>query len=128
MNIKNVLVPVDFSPPAQLAVNYAVSLARKFRAKLTLMHVVESASALARPFSAEGAKLEKEHRDQALRMLSALLAPEDQDDLDLQVVIKTGNIKKEISAVIREQGADIIREADIPVLSIPSDGWRSEHL
>jgi len=108
MNIRNVLVPVDFSPPSRLAVNHAISFARKFRAKLTLMHVVESASALAHPFNAESATIEKEHRDQALRMLSALLAPEDQDDLDLQIVIKSGDIKKEISAVIREQHADIV--------------------
>ena len=90
MDIKNVLVPVDFSPPSRLAVNYAVSLTRKFRAKLILMHVVESPSVLAHPFRAESARIEKEHGEQALRMLSALLAPEDQDDLDLRIVIKSG--------------------------------------
>jgi nucleotide-binding universal stress UspA family protein len=108
MNIKNVLVPVDFSPPSRLAVNYGVSLARTFRAKLTLMHVVESASALAHPFTSEDATIEKQHRDQAVRMLSALLGSEDQDDLDLRIVIKSGNIKKEIATVIREQHADIV--------------------
>ena len=106
MDIKNVLVPVDFSPASRLAVNYAVSLARKFRAKLILMHVVES-SVLAHPFRAESARIEKEHGEQALRMLSALLAPEDQDDLDLRIVIKSGDIKDEISSAIREQHADI---------------------
>ena len=99
MDIKNVLVPVDFSPPSRLAVNYGVSLARKFRAKLTLMHVVESLSAVAHP--------ESEPREQAMRMLSALLAPEDQDDLDLRIVIKSGNIKDEITSTIAEQHADI---------------------
>ena len=108
MHIKNVLVPVDFSPPSRLAVNYAVSLARKFRAKLTLMNVVESASALAHPFTAHSATIEKEHREQAARMLSALLGSEDQDDLDLRIVVKSGNIKNEILAVIREQHADIL--------------------
>jgi len=108
MNIKNVLVPVDFSPPSRLAVNYGVSLARKFRAKLTLMNVVESASALAHPLTAHSATIENEHREQASRMLSALLGSEDQDDLDLRVVVRSGNIKSEIAAVIREQHADII--------------------
>jgi len=107
MDIKNVLVPVDFSPPSRLAVNYGVSLAREFRAKLILMHVVESPSALAHPFSAESARIEKEHREQATRMLSALLASEDQDDLDLRIVIKTGDIKEEIASTISEQRADV---------------------
>ncbi len=107
MVIKNVLIPVDFSPPSMLAVNYGVSLARKFRAKLTLMHVVESPSALAHPFASEVARIEKDHREQATRMLSALLAPEDQDDLDLRIVIKSGDIKEEIASVIAEQHADI---------------------
>jgi nucleotide-binding universal stress UspA family protein len=107
MNIKNVLVPVDFSPPSMLAVNYGVSLARKFQAKLTLMHVVELPSALAHPFAAEGARIEKEHREGAMRMLSALLAPEDQDDLDLRIVMKSGEIKDEIISTIAERHADI---------------------
>jgi nucleotide-binding universal stress UspA family protein len=99
---------VDFSPPSRLAVNYGVSLARKLRAKLTFMNVVESASALAHPFTAHSATIENEHREQAARMLSALLGSEDQDDLDLRVVVKSGNIKNEIAAVIREQHADIV--------------------
>ena len=46
MHIKTVLVPVDFSPPSTVAVNYGISLARKFRSKLTLLHVIEPATAL----------------------------------------------------------------------------------
>jgi nucleotide-binding universal stress UspA family protein len=41
-------------------------------------------------------------------MLSALLGDEDQDDLDLRVVIKSGDIKDEICAAIREAKADIV--------------------
>jgi nucleotide-binding universal stress UspA family protein len=72
------------------------------------MNVVESASALAHPFTPHSATIEKEHREQAVRMLAALLGSEDQDDLDLRVVVKSGNIKNEIATVIREQHADII--------------------
>jgi nucleotide-binding universal stress UspA family protein len=108
MKIQNVLVPVDFSPPSRLAVNYGVSLARKLRAKLTLMNVVESPAAIAHPWTSHTATIDKEHREQAVRMLTALLGSEDQDDLDLGVVVKSGNIKKEIAAVIREQHADVV--------------------
>jgi nucleotide-binding universal stress UspA family protein len=107
MNIRNILVPVDFSPPSRLAVNYGVSLARRLRAKLTLMHVVESTPA-AEAFSKVTVTVEKQHREQAVRMLSALVVSEDQDDLDLRIVIRVGDIKDEIAAVIREERADIL--------------------
>ena len=34
-------MPLDFSPPSRKALNYALALARRFRAKLTLLHVIE---------------------------------------------------------------------------------------
>src|SRR5690349_19920617 len=108
MDIKNVLVPVDFSPPSQLAVNYGVAFARKLRASLTLLHVVESGAAVVVGFPVESTAIEERHRDQALRMLSALVAPEDQDDLDLRILIKSGDIKDKILSVIDEQHADIV--------------------
>src|SRR5205823_10923024 len=43
MKLKSILVPVDFSPPAQKALHYALSFAEQFGAKLTLLYVVEPA-------------------------------------------------------------------------------------
>src|SRR5687767_14662716 len=40
-DIKRILVPVDFSPSARLALDYAYSLAQKFEADLRLVHVCE---------------------------------------------------------------------------------------
>lgn len=40
MNIQHILVPMDFSPDAEHALNYAVELAQRVQARLTLMHVV----------------------------------------------------------------------------------------
>lgn len=39
--VKSILVPIDFSAPSRKALGYAVSIARQFKAKLTLLHVVE---------------------------------------------------------------------------------------
>jgi universal stress protein A len=39
--IKHILVPLDFSTPSEKALEYAVSLAKQFGAKLTLLNVVE---------------------------------------------------------------------------------------
>lgn len=39
--VKSILVPLDFSPPSIKALHYAVAFARQFKAKVTLVHVVE---------------------------------------------------------------------------------------
>jgi nucleotide-binding universal stress UspA family protein len=106
MRIENILVPVDFAPPSRLALNYGIALARKCRARLTLLHILESGAMLNAGFPA--ASDEKEHRDQALRMLAALVGPEDQDDLDLRIVLKTGDVQDEIAATIAEHHADML--------------------
>lgn len=41
LRIKSILVPLDFSTPSKKALDYAVAFARQFKAKLTLLHVVE---------------------------------------------------------------------------------------
>ena len=39
LGIQRILVPIDFSAPAEKALRYAVSFARQFDAKITLIHV-----------------------------------------------------------------------------------------
>ena len=41
MEIRHLLVPVDFSAASKQALDYAVGVARTCGAKLTLLHVVE---------------------------------------------------------------------------------------
>lgn len=41
-SFKKILVPVDFSPPSELALRYACELARPFSSEITLMHVIDS--------------------------------------------------------------------------------------
>jgi nucleotide-binding universal stress UspA family protein len=108
MDIKTVLVPVDFSPPSRLALNHGVAFARRFHARLVLLHIMETPPALAYTYPTDYAKIETQHREQAWRMLSALVAPEDQDDLDLHVMIKAGKIEEEIAATIHEAKADAV--------------------
>ena len=40
-DIRNILLPIDFSESSMLAARYGVELARKFSAKLHLLHVIE---------------------------------------------------------------------------------------
>jgi nucleotide-binding universal stress UspA family protein len=107
MDIKNVLVPTDFSLPAKAALNYGVAVARKFRARLTLVHVLDVQPLLTAAAELDS-NLELERREEALDKLSALLVPEDEDDLDLHVVVKSGDLQSEIIRTIAEQSADIV--------------------
>jgi nucleotide-binding universal stress UspA family protein len=147
MEIRNILVPVDFSPTAQYAVDLAVSLARRFRARLTLLHVVEDASALSYSFPGKGGEAANQRSADAFERLSAMLSPEDQDDLDLQILIRSGNIEAELLAAIpanlesivvmgtHHHGLiqrvligsvtqDMLRKLPVPVLTVSCDSKR----
>lgn len=108
MDIKNVMVPTDFSQPSRMAVDFGVALARRLRAQLTLVHVLETRLVLEIATEAEIEQIERDQRDEALRELGNLLSPEDEDDLDLQIVLKSGNVRKEIAAAVHDHHADIV--------------------
>jgi nucleotide-binding universal stress UspA family protein len=40
MHLHHMLIPLDFSPDAERALDYAIKLAQRFQARLTLLHVV----------------------------------------------------------------------------------------
>ena len=42
--MKKILVPTDFSKPAQIAIDVAADIAKKANAELILLHVIEEAS------------------------------------------------------------------------------------
>jgi nucleotide-binding universal stress UspA family protein len=108
MRITKVLVPVDFSPPSTIAVNHAVLLARRFRAKLSLLHVIEPSTALMYTFPTESEAAERKRCERAERMLSAMLGPEDQDDLDVVTSVAVGDIAAIIEIAVHEQHPDIV--------------------
>lgn len=49
MKLRKILVPTDFSPHAQRALEWAVSLARQYEAEIVLLHVAPPASAMWAP-------------------------------------------------------------------------------
>src|SRR5262245_51204043 len=108
MRITKILVPVDFSPPSTVAVNHAVLLARRFRAKLSLLHVIEPSTALMYTFPTESQAAERQRCERAERMLAAMLGPEDQDDLDLETTVAVGDIPTEIELAVHAQHPDVV--------------------
>jgi nucleotide-binding universal stress UspA family protein len=95
MNIRNVLVPVDFSRASQGAVDFAVVFATKLDAHLTMLHVTEDGNAL------------KPSAEARLR-LSDMLPPTRSSELGVQTRIRSGNVEDEICAAINDELADIV--------------------
>lgn len=117
MHIDRVLVPVDFSPPSTLAVNHGVALARKLKAKLSLLHVVESGSALLYTFPTVADRVVMQRKEQAEKMLPALVAPEDQDDLDVHFIVGVGQIEEVVETALHDEHADAV------VMGTHGRGW-----
>jgi universal stress protein A len=57
VKLSHLLAPTDFSPNSEKAVDYAVQLARRLGAKLTLLHVVPEPGAL--DYSMEGVSIQE---------------------------------------------------------------------
>ena len=108
MEIKNVLVPTDFSAPSRIALNYGVALARQLRARLTVLHVLEPQPAADVASASEIVRIEREREENALQQLGTLLAPEDEDDLDLKIVLKFGTPSRQIVSTVEEQHTDLV--------------------
>jgi nucleotide-binding universal stress UspA family protein len=108
MVIRNVLVPIDFSQPSKTALDYGVALARLLRARLTLLHVLEPQPALEVATEADIQSIESARRAEAQQKLDDLVAPEDQDDLNVRTAIRSGPARREIAAAAEAEQPDIV--------------------
>jgi nucleotide-binding universal stress UspA family protein len=93
LRIKNILIPVDFSEPSKIAVNYGLSLAHEFEAGVVLAHIA--------PFDRllyEAAKL---------RLLE-LIPPELREDLHFETIVKSGDVRDEILGIVADRDIDLV--------------------
>ncbi len=110
LNIKKILVPIDFSDYSKSALKYAVNFARYFNADLFLVYVVEpviyppdfSMGQIAFPT----ADLEMDRR--AVDELNKLAKNEIPSDLNVKTIVKTGKPFLEIIETASEEDADLI--------------------
>lgn len=139
--IRHVMVATDFGEPSQRARAFACGLARRFEARVTLVHVVPWLSAaLARRLPAE-AKLVEQAK---LALMTELaLAKQEIDSVDSLLV--EGDPRERILSAARDLGADmiamgtharrglsrvflgsvaeaVVRTAELPVLSASAEG------
>jgi len=126
MNIKNILVPTDFSDSSKAAVSFAIEIALKLEARLYLMHSMEGAFSM----SSE-------------RLLEQLINDDRFQKIEAQTITEIGDPGSSILRESEEVGADIIMmgskgssggrkllgstttevisKSDVPVLVIPQN-------
>ena len=106
LQFKNVLYATDFRRDAELALPYALSVARKYDSKVYVVHVVDVS-----PFSVPGptgamraveAQAIREAREASLELSSVF------GQISNEVVIRKGDVWKEIARVVDEKQIDLI--------------------
>jgi nucleotide-binding universal stress UspA family protein len=107
--LRKILVPVDFSPCSRKALQYAVALARQFRAHLTLLHVIPTNYFVGSEFGPIDFPMpEKELREGAERELAAIAAREVGASVPAATAVCQGQPVQEIVRFAREGDLDLI--------------------
>lgn len=142
LQIRRILVPVDFSEKSERSLDYAIELAKKFESRITLVHAYEipvygftDATLVATPDLA--ARLS----DAAQKTLDELVESRRDRGVPIEGVLRNGVAWEEIAAVAKQIHADlivigtrgrrglarallgsvaesVIRTSDVPVLTI----------
>jgi nucleotide-binding universal stress UspA family protein len=107
--IKSILVPLDFSPPSKKALDYAVTFARQFKARLTLLHVVEPVAtpdfAASFPLAMEDDKLVAAAKYELERAVKAARIPSSAVE---KILVRFGRSFHEIADAARTRKVDLI--------------------
>ena len=109
-DIKNILLPLDFSETSLLALEHAVFMARLYKAEITLLHVVETfmyTSAIT--FNDTGNDLTSIINEKALEKLNSIATEiHNQSGVKVNPKLETGRIYKIIIEVANSSKADVI--------------------
>jgi nucleotide-binding universal stress UspA family protein len=110
INLKKILVPIDFSEFSKNALKYAVPFAKQFNAEIVLLYVVEPTIYPADfSFGQIGLPgIEEELRKRGTEELRKLAASEIQDIVKSRTRVETGKAFAEINRVAKEESADLI--------------------
>ena len=109
LRIKSILVPLDFSPPSKKALDYAVAFARQFKAKLTLVHVVEPVAtpdfAASFPLAMENDQSMAAAKKQLESLVKAARIPRSAVE---KILVRFGRSFHEIAGAARTRKVDLI--------------------
>jgi nucleotide-binding universal stress UspA family protein len=93
IRIQNILVPVDFSDSSKRAVNYGLSLALEFKARVILAHITHF----------DSTAYEKAKSD-----LMELIPPDCRDPLTFEIIVKSGDVRSEIMGIVQDKQIDLV--------------------
>jgi len=108
MMVKNILCPIDRSPSSLQAFDYAIAIARWREAQLILLEVIDTTVRPGAPRSAKASRVSKETRTALETDLNRVLAARRASDVRIQIVLREGNVVKEILAQARTSRSDLI--------------------
>jgi nucleotide-binding universal stress UspA family protein len=111
---KNILVPTDFSEFSKYALDYALTIAHTFGARITLIHIthereldaLRQVSSYFEPEKLEELLRERESEDR--KQLDAFIPPEMKQGIEVEAIHKVGIPFVEIIKTAKEKGVDLI--------------------
>jgi nucleotide-binding universal stress UspA family protein len=112
MEIRTILLPTDFSECGNYALSYAASLARRFKASIICVNVIEPIvptvgySGMTEPLPI--ADITEQLEDSAERELPKLAECDDCAGLDVEELVVHGEAASEIVRVAAERNVDLI--------------------
>jgi nucleotide-binding universal stress UspA family protein len=110
MDFKAILVATDFSECAGAAFKMAQNLARRFEAKVVILHVIQQSTLdrVAEHLNVQPESLAPEFRKEAQRQLDAFLEAYGRGDLEMSSMVTVGIPFQEIAVIARDLAADLI--------------------
>jgi nucleotide-binding universal stress UspA family protein len=110
IELRRILVPIDFSDHSKKALQYAIPFAEQFKASIDLLYVVEPAIYPADfSFGQVGfPAVEDELRDRGGEELEALVAREIGGRVDARSAVRTGKAFHEIGQYAQDESIDLI--------------------
>ena len=107
-NLKQILVPIDFSDCSIKALEYALPLAKQFGASLRLLYVAQAVYPVAALGPLDLASLQAGERTEAEEKLTQLVNKVVGNTARAEVLVTTGQPSDEIARVARESETDLI--------------------
>jgi nucleotide-binding universal stress UspA family protein len=110
LNIHNILCPTDFSKFATSAYAESLRLARWFGAKVTVVHVMPTATSIAAElgYLPPPADRSDDERRAALEQLQRFVDASEHAGVPVQIMSREGDPCEEIRKIAREIGADVL--------------------
>jgi nucleotide-binding universal stress UspA family protein len=107
INLRKILVPVDFSECSQKALQYAIRFARAFRAEVLLLHVLEPYLPYPEMTALDTAILQAKSREYGEKGLRKLLQSIG-DEAVCRSLLRLGAAHREIVEAAKEHDVDLI--------------------